>query len=102
MRKTKTDIEYIEENLSTGKYDNSLPLTESGLEGSCPLCKIGEVDYDRCDRCKVVFCIKCGGWINRGLYPNDESIIYVAKCKCQENSKGKLIDCAYPLSRNFE
>lgn len=54
---------------------------ETGLGGSCPVCRFGDVDHDKCDRCGAKFCTKCGGSVNRSYSPN------VLPCTCKNKSK---------------
>jgi len=45
----------------------------SGLEGSCPVCGLGEVADHTCSVCKETFCPQCGGVLsseqNGGVFP---------------------------------
>jgi len=51
------------------------------LDGSCPVCMLGEVENNKCGRCKVEFCPKCGKIVGRG--PDNWD-----KCSC-DKKKGK-------------
>lgn len=60
------------------------------LEGSCPICRIGEVgliDDDKCNRCQTRFCKKCGGtkWVNFKYRENPN----VLPCKCDDTRQKK-------------
>lgn len=39
---------------------------ECGCEGSCPNCRIGEVENHKCDYCKTEYCPKCHGISKHG------------------------------------
>ena len=56
-------------------------MSNCGCEGSCPVCRLGEVDNHRCNRCKTIFCPKCHG-IKHGCRSEN-----VNPCKC---GKGRL------------
>lgn len=51
-------------------------MSNCGCEGSCPVCRIGEVDYHICDYCKAEFCPKCHGITN---YVRSENVL---PCNC--------------------
>jgi hypothetical protein len=34
---------------------------EKGLDGSCPVCRLGEVEGGKCSGCGARFCLECGG-----------------------------------------
>lgn len=53
-------------------------MTYCGCEGSCPVCRIGEVDDYKCNICGVVFCPVCHGITNK-FSPN------VVKCSCKKD-----------------
>jgi len=54
-------------------------MSDCGCEGSCPVCRIGEVDDHKCGRCGVEFCPKCHG-ITNGIESEN-----VLPCKCEKN-----------------
>lgn len=60
---------------SREKKEDILP--DCGCEGSCPVCRIGEVDDHKCNRCGAKFCPKCHGIINNVRSEN------VLACKCK-------------------
>jgi len=49
-----------------------------GCEGSCPACRIGEVENHKCDSCVIEFCPKCHGIVNDIKSEN------VMPCKCKK------------------
>ena len=51
-------------------------MSNCGCEGSCPVCRIGEVDNHKCDRCGARFCEKCHVIKSVHISKNIE------KCKC--------------------
>ncbi|MFA6533995.1 MAG: hypothetical protein WCT37_02365 [Patescibacteria group bacterium] len=55
----------------------------SDFEGSCPICRIGEVTGTKCQKCGAKFCSKGGGVKNRSFSPN------VALCKCPKKKAKK-------------
>jgi len=54
-------------------------MSNCGCEGSCPICRIGEVDDHKCDSCGAKFCPKCHGSTNRKFSPN------VKPCSCKDS-----------------
>ena len=52
-------------------------MSDCGCDGSCPVCRIGEVDDHKCDSCGVEFCPKCHG------ITNDIKSENVLQCKCK-------------------
>lgn len=38
-------------------------MSNCGCEGSCPICRLGEVDNHKCGHCNVEFCPTCHGYI---------------------------------------
>ena len=53
-----------------------------GCEGSCPVCRTGEVSDHRCDRCRTVFCPVCHGVLawSRGICISPNT----AYCQCKK------------------
>ena len=51
-------------------------MSDCGCEGSCPVCRIGEVDNHKCDTCGAKFCPRCHG-IKNSKSDNINS------CKCR-------------------
>ena len=60
-------------------------MSNCGCEGSCPVCRLGEVDNHKCDRCRSEFCPKCHGLKNRES-PN------VNRCQCEIKGGGMFDD----------
>jgi len=55
---------------------------DCGCEGSCPICRLGEVDNHKCNNCETEFCPVCHGTLKelpRWLPRN------VIECECEEN-----------------
>lgn len=62
-------------------------MSNCGCEGSCPVCRIGEVDDHKCNRCGTEFCSKCHG-ITKEInlaYSHPGMKRNVSPCKCKEN-----------------
>lgn len=55
-------------------------MSDCGCEGSCPVCRIGEVDDHECDSCGVVFCPKCHGVANNIKSENVLPFYFTDKC----------------------
>jgi hypothetical protein len=55
-------------------------MSNCGCEGSCPICRIREVDNHKCNKCFVIFCPFCHGIRVWGTLKNNN----VADCKCRE------------------
>jgi len=53
------------------------PMSNCGCEGSCPVCRVGEVDDHKCADCGAEFCPKCHG--TKGKITSDS----VMPCKCK-------------------
>jgi len=53
-------------------------MSDCGCEGSCPVCRLGEVDDHKCNYCEVEFCLECHGIINEVKSEN------VLPCKCKK------------------
>jgi hypothetical protein len=53
-------------------------LITCGCEGSCPVCRIGEVANHECNRCHAKFCPKCHGITND---TKSENVLF---CKCEK------------------
>jgi hypothetical protein len=71
--------EQLESALNTIMGLESMQQTTScGCEGSCPVCRIGEVENHKCDSCKAEFCPKCHGVAN-GIKSEN-----VSPCKCKK------------------
>lgn len=66
------DIEHLELN----KF---YPKTNCGCEGSCPVCRLGEVHGHKCNRCGAEFCPKCHS------IANDVKSENVEQCQCENN-----------------
>lgn len=70
------------DNVEDGKdgwkrvFPQSSIESDHGCEGSCPVCRIGEVANHKCGACKVEFCSNCHGIINDVKSEN------VLACKC--------------------
>ncbi len=58
-------------------------MSDCGCEGSCPVCRNGEVDDHKCGYCKAEFCSKCHGITNHVVSEN------VLPCKCRKHKKRK-------------
>ena len=52
---------------------------DCGCEGSCPVCRIGEVTKHKCNSCGVEFCPECHGIKNNVQSEN------VLPCQCKSN-----------------
>lgn len=60
-------------------------MSNCGCEGSCPVCRIGEVDDHKCDHCGAKFCPKCHGILNpegKGTTPP----LDVLPCRCDSKN----------------
>ena len=53
-------------------------MSNCECEGSCPSCRIGEVDNHKCNKCFVEFCPNCHGVRRWGSIKNQN----VLECKC--------------------
>ena len=62
---------------SRGVWTSAKP--NCGCEGSCPVCRTGEVDDHKCNRCGAEFCSKCHG------IANDVKSENVLPCKCESD-----------------
>ena len=54
-------------------------MSSCGCEGSCPVCRLGEVDNHGCNRCGAKFCPKCHGVINKV----SENVLL---CRCERRT----------------
>ena len=61
-------------------------MSDCGCEGSCPVCRVGEVDNHECDRCGTKFCATCHGYTYK--HP-DAPIGMVNPCICKKESNDK-------------
>lgn len=57
-----------------------------GCEGSCPICRIGEVSDHKCNRCDTRFCEKCHGILKVGEL-GWKSVNGVSVCSCKGDKK---------------
>ena len=57
-------------------------MSECGCDGSCPVCRIGEVDEHKCDNCKTEFCQKCHGILKTSPLIQYMRTANVKPCKC--------------------
>jgi len=55
-------------------------MNNKGLEGSCPVCKLGEVVDNECNYCRTIFCSKCGGVIRTRI----GFAMIIEPCKCEK------------------
>jgi hypothetical protein len=53
-------------------------------EGSCPQCRIGEVEDHKCDFCKATFCPLCHGTIDKGCLKESN----ILPCICMREKVG--------------
>lgn len=53
-------------------------LIDHGCEGSCPACRIGEVEHHQCGRCHSEFCPKCHGIVSYHYFE------YIKNCRCKK------------------
>jgi len=53
--------------------------TECGCEGSCPICRHGEVDNHVCDRCRTQYCFVCHGITSSTQFPSSG----IPPCSCE-------------------
>ena len=40
-------------------------MSDCGCEGSCPICRVGEIENHKCDKCSALICCHCHGVINK-------------------------------------
>ena len=57
---------------------------DCGCEGSCPICRFGEVDNHKCDKCGTEFCPVCHGTLKKLLKYLPQNVI---ECKCETKLK---------------
>lgn len=74
-------------------------MSECGCEGSCPICRLGEVDDHRCDRCKTLFCPHCHGVINLG---SEAPTVGWQRCQCPPVSDRNLKSLQQRLEPLYE
>lgn len=55
-------------------------MSNCGCEGSCPICRIGEVDNHKCDFCKTEFCPECHGVVVKKIKSEN-----VLPCECKSH-----------------
>lgn len=67
-------------------------MSNCGCEGSCPICRVGEIEGHECNNCGVAFCSKCHGLesnieiVRRHiLFCNDLPIL---PCRCKQKTAG--------------
>ena len=62
--------------------------TDCGCEGSCPICRFGEVENHKCNKCKTEFCPVCHGTLEELPKRLPKNVV---KCECTKVRK-TLID----------
>jgi len=61
-------------NCSSALSNSDPSPTPCGCEGSCPVCRLGEVENHRCDRCGSRFCSQCHATLpRRALTPGPDT-----------------------------
>lgn len=55
-------------------------MSKCGCEGSCPICRLGEVNNHKCDRCKTEFCNHCHGIAKDSPTKIND---YIKNCECK-------------------
>lgn len=51
-------------------------------EGSCPVCRLGEVSDHKCNHCKTEFCPKCHGIMNGKV-----KLESIRTCRCKRKKQ---------------
>lgn len=63
-------------------------MSDCGCEGSCPICRLGEVDDHWCPRCETEFCPQCHGR-KKGPKPGKVPVVgpeeMIEPCRCNSN-----------------
>lgn len=60
-------------------------MSNCGCEGSCPICRTGEVDNHTCNNCKAIFCPTCHGIASIPCDPwKQMAFAAVEPCSCNE------------------
>ncbi len=75
---TKVFSIFDNENEAVASFEEGDVISNYDCEGSCPVCRIGEVDNHRCSRCEVEFCPDCYGIANKIKSEN------VLPCTCKK------------------
>lgn len=55
--------------------------SECSCDGSCPVCRIGEVENHKCNRCRFEFCPVCHGTMSEYKAEN------VLPCRCPQEEE---------------
>jgi hypothetical protein len=60
-------------------------MSNCGCEGSCPICRTGEVDNHTCNACKANFCPTCHGIASMPINPWRQAALTVVElCSCEK------------------
>ena len=55
---------------------------DCSCKGSCPICRFGEIENHKCNKCKTEFCPVCHGTLKELLEWLPKN---VTECECEKN-----------------